>query len=175
MKTITRYPQPYEYGAYFNTYISKVETGDILQTLADARVSTLEFFKNLPKEKWNYRYAPGKWSIKEILQHLIDCERVFAYRALRIARNDKTALPGFDENLFADHCHANDRTPASLLAEYKAVRTATLHLFKSFKEEDYDRLGTMSNNPASPLAIAYIIAGHERHHVGVIKERYLRV
>ena len=173
MKKITRQPQPQEYGAYFHTYISKVKTDDILLTLADARQTTLDFFKNLPKEKWDYCYAPGKWSIRELLQHLIDGERVFAYRALRIARNDQTPLPGFDENLFAENAHADARTAASLLAEYKTVRTATLHLFKSFNEEDFNRIGTSSNSPASPLAIAFIIAGHELHHLGIIRERYL--
>lgn len=173
MKTITRQPQPHEYGAYYFNYISKVQTDDILRTLADAKDSTPEFFKNLPKEKWDYRYAPGKWSIKGVLQHLIDGERVFAYRALRIARNDMTPLPGFDEQLFAQTCHADSRTPASLLAEYKAVRTATLHLYQSFTEEDIARIGTASDFPTSPLAIAFIIAGHERHHLGIIRERYL--
>lgn len=171
--TTTRRPAPNEYGAYYNTYISKVETDDILQTLADAKASVTAFFENLPAGKWDFRYAPGKWSIKEVLQHLIDGERVFAYRALRIARNDQTPLPGFDENLFAETCHASQRTPASLLAEYQAVRESTVHLFNSLNEEDLGRIGTASNNPASPLAIAFIIAGHELHHMGVIRERYL--
>jgi len=168
-----RRPSPDEYGTYYQTYISKVETGDIFQTLEDAKASVAAFFENLPAEKWGHRYAPGKWSIKEVLQHLIDGERVFAYRALRIARNDTTPLPGFDENLFAETCHADRRTPASLIAEYKAVREATVHLFNSLEEEDLDRIGTASNHPASPLAIAFIIAGHEQHHLGVIRERYL--
>ena len=169
----TRRPHPNEYGSYFYTYISKVETDDVFQTLADAKRSTVEFFENLPEEKWNYRYAPGKWSVKEVLLHLIDGERVFAYRALRIARNDMTPLPGFDENLFAENCHAGQRSPASLIAEYEAVREATLQLFKHLTAEDLARIGTASNSPASPLAIAFIIAGHELHHLGVIRERYL--
>ncbi len=166
-------PQAHEYGAYYHTYISKVENDDVLHALQEGQRFTLDFFKNLPLEKWDFRYAPGKWSVKELLQHVIDGERIFAYRALRIARNDKTPLPGFNENEYADASHADQRTPSSLLAEYEAVRAATLHLFQHFTEEDLGRIGTASNFPASPLAIGFIIAGHEKHHIGVIKERYL--
>lgn len=166
-------PQPNEYGPYYHTYISKVENDNLLQALADGQRSTLEFFKGLPAEKWAYRYAEGKWSIKELLLHLIDCERVFANRALRIARNDKTPLPGFDENLFAESSRAASRTPDSLLAEYEAVRTATLHLYQHLAEEDLVRIGTASNHPASPKAIGFIIVGHEVHHIGIVRERYL--
>jgi uncharacterized damage-inducible protein DinB len=166
-------PQAHEYGAFYQTYISKIEEDDVLQALQEGQHTTLAFFKNLPAEKWDYRYAPGKWSIKELLQHVVDGERVFAYRALRIARNDRTPLPGFDENEFAAASHAGLRTPESLMAEYEAVRTATVLMYQSFTEEDLGRIGTASNYPASPLAIGFIIAGHEQHHIGVIKERYL--
>ena len=166
-------PQAHEYGAFYQTYVSKVGQDDVLQALQEGQHATLAFFKNLPAEKWDYRYAPGKWSIKELLQHVVDGERVFAYRALRIARNDRTPLPGFDENDYAAASHADLRTPESLMAEYEAVRTATVLMYHSFTEEDLGRIGTASNYPASPLAIGFIIAGHEQHHIGVIKERYL--
>lgn len=168
-----RRPQPNEFGPYFNTYIRQVETGDMVQILTDRQRNTLDFLKTIPETKWDYRYAEGKWSIKEVLLHVIDGERVFAYRALRIARGDKTPLPSFDENLLAANCHADSRTPASLMAEYEAVSNATLHLFSHLTDDDLGQIGTASGQPASPLAIGYIIAGHEIHHLGVIRERYL--
>ena len=168
-----RRPSPNEYGAYYDTYISKVEQDDFLQALAEGKAATAAFFRSLPEEKWDHRYAPGKWSVKELLQHLIDAERVFSYRALRIARNDMTPLPGFDENEYAPASKAALRSPSSLLAEYEAVREATIHLFMHLDGEALSRIGTASNHPVSPLAAAFIIAGHELHHVGVIKERYL--
>lgn len=174
METITtRRPSPDEYGPFYQTYIDKVNTDNIVQTLSKAETSVADFFEKLPEDKWEHRYAPGKWSIKEMLQHMIDGERVFAYRALRIARNDMTPLPGFDENIFAENSHAGRRSPASLIAEYKVVRQSTVHLFGSLLEEDMDRIGTASNAPISPLALAFIIAGHEQHHLGIIRERYL--
>lgn len=170
---MNRRPQPNEFGPYFNTYISKVETGNLTQLLTDGKTKTLDFLKKIPAPMWDYRYAEGKWSIKEVLLHLIDGERVFAYRSLLIARGDKTSLPSFDENLLAQNCHADSRTPDSLMAEYESVRNSTIHLFQHLTDEDLSRIGTASNQPASPLAIGYIIAGHEIHHLGVIKERYL--
>lgn len=174
MKTIqNRRPAPNAYGPYYQKYIDKVSDGDIVKTLTMAKTTVADFFENLPQDKWTHRYAPGKWSIKEVLQHMIDGERVFAYRALRIGRNDRTPLPGFDENRFAENCHADNRSPASLIAEYSAVRESTVQLFASLNEEDMDRIGTASDSPASPFAIAYIIAGHELHHIEIIKDRYL--
>ncbi|MBI5914952.1 MAG: DinB family protein [Bacteroidetes bacterium] len=170
---MTRRPQPNEFGPYFNTYISKVETGDIVQLLTERQHSTLGFLKKIPEAKWDYRYAEGKWSIKEVLLHVIDGERVFAYRALRIARGDKTPLASFDENLLAANCHADSRTPDSLMAEYEAVSNATIHLFRHLTDDDLGQIGTASGQPASPLALGYIIAGHEKHHLGIIRERYL--
>ncbi len=144
-----------------------------MQALKDALDATPKFFKSLPKEKWAYRYAPDKWSVKEVLQHITDSERVFAYRALRIARNDKTALPGFDDKLLAASARADRRTPRSLLAEYRAERNATIHLFESLAQEDLDHIGVAGDSPTSALALGYIIAGHELHHLDLIRERYL--
>ncbi len=171
--TAYRRPQPHEHGAYYNTYISKVERNDVLQVLEDAKISTVEFLKSIPAEKWDYRYAPGKWSVKEVIQHLLDAERIFAYRALRVARQDKTPLPGFDENLYTPASHASNRSPESLIGEFQAVREATLQLFGSLEEEALDEIGTASENPISALATAYILAGHEIHHLGILRERYL--
>ena len=134
---------------------------------------TEAFLNAIPKDKLEYRYAEGKWTVKEIIQHIIDTERIFAYRALRVARNDKTALPGFEENDYALTGNANARTLESLLAEYKAVRQATIALFNSFSDDMLKHIGTASNSPISARAIGFIIIGHEAHHCNVIKERYL--
>ncbi len=173
MKNTNRRPQPNEYGQFYKGYIDKVKTDDLYGALADGQKLTVGFFKNMPTEKWEYKYAPGKWTVKELLQHLIDCERVFAYRALCIARNDKTPLPGFDENLYADNCQPNSRTPDSMIAEYQTVRDSTLHLFRSLENDALGHIGTTSGQPASPLSIGFVIAGHELHHIDIIKERYL--
>ena len=128
---------------------------------------SISFFKH------EFRYAEGKWTIKDIILHLIDAERIFAYRALRIARNDKTALPGFEENDYVVTANANNREYESLFTEYETVRNATISLFKTFTSEDFLRLGTASNNSISVRAIGYITLGHELHHKNVILERYL--
>jgi len=173
MKNLHQRPAPTEYGPYYQGYVNKVKTDNLYEALLKGQKSTVDFFKNLPAEKWNYRYAPEKWTIKEVLLHLIDGERIFAYRALRIARNDTTPMPGFDENVFVANCQADKRTPDSLIEEYKAVRNATIHLFGSLNEETVNRKGTASNQPATPLALGFITAGHELHHIDIIKERYL--
>lgn len=132
------------------------------------------FFRSIPPEKENYRYAEGKWTPKDILLHLIDAERIFAYRALRIARNDKTALPGFEENDYVIEANAEERSMESLLEEYFDVRKATISLFLSFSADALKRLGEASGFSVSVRAIGYIILGHEKHHANVIIERYLK-
>jgi hypothetical protein len=127
----------------------------------------------LPEEKLNYRYAEGKWTIKEILAHLIDDERIYTYRALRFARNDMTELPGFDQNAYAPQSGANERTMDDLLEEFAAVRRSTIALFNSFDDRVWTRTGVGSGNVMSVRAAAYHIAGHELRHVNTIKERYL--
>jgi uncharacterized damage-inducible protein DinB len=124
-------------------------------------------------DKFDYRYAEGKWTIKDIIQHVIDTERIFAYRALRISRNDITPLPGFEENDYVENTKANERGIQDLLAEFSAVRYATLFLFKSFSEEQLKRIGTASGTAISVRAIGFIIIGHQKHHQNVFQERYL--
>ena len=133
----------------------------------------LHFFKTIPVFKHEFQYALEKWTIKDIILHLIDAERIFTYRALRIARNDKTELPGFEENDYVVTANANNREYESLLAEYETVRNASISLFETFTSEDLFRLGTASNNSVSVRAIGYILLGHELHHKNVILERYL--
>ncbi len=173
MKKITQRPRQAEYSDHFTGYVGKVQAEDVLQALKSAGSSTPEFFKNLPEEKWSYRYAPGKWDLREVLQHLIDSERVFSYRAMCIARGEEAPLPGFDDKRYAATCQVEGRSIASLLKEYKAVRASTVCLFQSFTKEDLARVGRAGGAPASALSLAYVIAGHEQHHLDIIRERYL--
>lgn len=146
---------------------------DIIKGLIKQKEEILHFFKSIPVFKHEYSYAEGKWTVKDIILHLIDAERIFAYRALRIARNDNTALPGFEENDYVVTANANNREYESLLAEYESVRNATISLFETFSSEDLLRLGTASNCSVSVRAIGYITLGHELHHKNIILERYL--
>ncbi|MEZ5042209.1 MAG: DinB family protein [Saprospiraceae bacterium] len=166
-------PESNEYNPYYETYIGKVGDGDILSILSQQSKTIPAFFQGLAAKHWDYRYANDKWTIKEVLLHIIDAERVFAYRALRVGRHDTTPLPGFDQDPFVLYSNANERSPASLLAEYAAVREASLQLFANLPADAWEQLGRASDSPISPLALAYIIAGHEVHHVKIIKERYL--
>ncbi len=162
-----------EYNPYYKTYIDKAGTLDLENGLKTNFEAVDAFLSNLPNDKLEYRYEEGKWTIKEVIQHIIDTERVFTYRALRIARKDRTPLPGFDQDEFALNCDANRRTLKSLMNEYKAVRMATIALYDSFTEEMLMEIGTASNSALSVRAVAFITIGHENHHCKVIKERYL--
>ena len=166
-------PNPDEYAPYYGRYIAKVETDDPIKELRKSRKELLNFISPLKKKQLNYRYAEGKWSIKEILVHLLDGERIFSYRALRFARNDKTELPGFEEKDYAPASKADKRKLKSILRDFIAVRDATEQLFKSFDEDMMMRSGIASNNLMSVRALLYVIIGHQKHHLGVIKERYL--
>ncbi len=169
----TQRPAPGTYSDYFQPYIDQVPEGDILQTLAAHLDAVPAFFEALPSGKWDYRYAPDKWTPKDILQHLIDTERVFSYRALRIARSDTTPLPSFDENLFAREAFAGRRHPEALLAEYRAVRTSTLFLYLDLPDEAWLRQGQAGGGVLTPQAVAWCLAGHELHHLDVLRTRYL--
>lgn len=166
-------PNADEYAAYTINYIKLVPDDNLLRHLADNLKATVEFVLGLPADKLAYRYAPGKWTIREVMQHVADTERIFAYRALCFARADKTALQGFDENFYAANSAANERDIKSIMREFVAVRNATISLFDGFDEKVLTRIGTANNNPTSVRALAYQIAGHESHHVNIIKERYL--
>ena len=165
-------PDPQEAAEYYFTYINKV-SGDALLELEKQLDHTPEWLeKHVKDDKLNYKYADEKWTIAEVLLHIVDCERVMAYRALRIARGDSTALPGFDQNLFAPNSNGQDRNLESIIDEYQAVRLATLALFDNLNEEQIMRLGTASDNPVSVRALAFIIAGHETHHLQVLETLY---
>lgn len=172
MKTIPK-PEPHEYAPYTIMYIGLLpDDGLIMKHLEDNLRATAAFMRALPEEKLSYRYANDKWTIKEILAHLIDDERIYAYRALRFARNDQTELPGFEQDAYAIESGANERSLDDLLEEFAAVRRSTIALFNSFDARVLTRSGVASGNVMSVRAAAYHIAGHELRHLNVIKERY---
>lgn len=162
-----------EYNPYYQPYIDNTGDEDISNTLRDNRVLIPSFIESINTDRLDFRYAEGKWTIKEIILHLIDTERVFAYRALRIARHDKTELPGFDHDNYVGSSCANTRTLESLLSEYDSVRGATVTLFENFDDKALSQIGIVSGNELSVRAIVFIIVGHENHHLQIIKERYL--
>ena len=162
-----------EFAPFYASYVAQVPDGDLLEELEISVHDLIRFVQNIPMDKYDYRYAEGKWTIKDILQHLMDSERIFAYRALRIARNDKTPLPGFDENEYAAIAGGSKRTIRDLLTELALVRQSTIHLFKIFNEEALLRMGTASGFPVSVRALGVIIIGHQKHHQKVFEERYL--
>ncbi len=166
--------QPDEYGQFYANYLAQVsDEYNLVEELEISVHRLVKFVREIPMDKFDYRYAEGKWTIKDILLHLIDAERIFAYRALRFARNDKTELPGFEENSYVDEANANKRSIQDLLTELLVVRQASLSLFKSFSEEQLLRKGIASNNPISVRALGFIIIGHQNHHQKVFEERYL--
>ncbi len=166
--------QPSEYASYYGNYIAQVsEEYTLIEELEISLHRFIKFVQDIPMDKFDYQYAEGKWTIKDIIQHLIDAERIFAYRALCFARKDATELSGFEENDYVDEANANNRSIMELLTELSAVRHATLLLFKSFNETQLLRSGIASNNPMSVRAIGFVIIGHQNHHQKVFEERYL--
>lgn len=162
-----------EYSVFNATYINATTDKTLLEGLIEGLPQLVNFVKNVPTEKLEYRYAEGKWTIKDIILHMMDTERIFAYRALRISRGDKTPLPGFEENDYVPFAYANSRSVESLLSEYENVRKATISFFESLNEDQLVFLGTASNTAISVRAIGFIITGHQNHHLKVIEERYL--
>ena len=161
------------YPAFIKGYLSFVEAETVKEALAKYPAVISDFFKNIPSDKVSYRYAEGKWNIKEMLQHIIDAERIFAYRALRIARHDKTPLPGFDENNYALAVNADARNWQDLLQEFEAVRKSSDLLLQSFTDDQIRQTGITNGEPATVEAISYLIFGHILHHINILKERYL--
>jgi hypothetical protein len=160
--------------AYYHKYVNQVSHLDLRDALSYRREAILPLLRTLPAEQWDYAYAPGKWTIKELVLHLIDGERIFSYRALRFARHDETPLASFDENEYAKYCEAARRSPASIIAELEAALSSTDVLFENFSDDQLDQEGIASDNKVYVRGIAYIIAGHILHHASVLKERYLK-
>lgn len=173
MKKIEK-PEEGEYAPYTISYIGLLpDDGLVLQHLEDNLNATTDLMLSLPEEKLLFRYAAGKWTIKEILQHLVDDERIYAYRALRFARNDETELPGFEQDDYALYSGANGRDIVDILKEFAAVRRATISLFEGFDRAALQRAGVADGKVMSVRAAAYHIAGHELRHLNIIRERYL--
>ncbi|MES2005072.1 MAG: DinB family protein [Bacteroidota bacterium] len=166
-------PKASDHPPYFGRYIAKVDTDSLKQAISKYANTLNDFYTKLPDEKADYRYAPGKWTLKEVLQHIIDAERIFAYRILRIARKDKTPLASFDENSYAENAKADGRSFASIKEEFLAVRKATDLLLQSLDEEQLSQQGISSELPVTANAIGYILFGHMLHHKEVLEERYL--
>jgi uncharacterized damage-inducible protein DinB len=167
-------PAQDEYAPYYEKYVSLVPDGNIVATLERQAADTLALLRGVPEEKASSRYEPGKWSVKEVIGHVIDSERIFSYRALRFARNDQTPLPGYEQDDYARAANYDARTIADLADDFERVRAATVSLLRSLDAEAWTRRGTASDNPVSVRALAHIIAGHELHHVGILRERYLQ-
>ena len=159
---------------YYHKYINLAIGDDLKTALQNHQTGLVSLLENVPEEKWDYRYAEGKWSIKEVVQHIIDGERVFSYRALCFSRKDKTALPGFDENLFTENANADSRTKQELIDELKTVQKSSAQMFNSFNEEQLEQHGVASGQPTYVQGIAYILVGHALHHKKILEERYLK-
>lgn len=166
-------PDTTEYAPYYEKYVSLVPETNITSVLESQLEGTLNLIRGLSDEQAMHRYAPDKWTIKQVIGHIIDGERIFAYRALRFSRNDKQKLPGFDQDEFMEYADFDARSIADLAEEFEHARRANILMFKSFGEEVWSRRGTASEAEVSVRGLAYIMAGHERHHVHILKDRYL--
>lgn len=168
-----RRPEETEYAPYYGRYISQVPEGDIREILERQRAGALAFLGGIPEARADARYAPDKWSIKEVVGHVSDCERVFAYRILCIGRGDQTPLPGFEQDDYARRGNFGRRTLRDLAAEFDTVRRASLSLLGGLDEESWARRGVANQKEVTVRALAYILAGHEAHHLQVIRAKYL--
>ena len=164
-------PESDEYAPYYGKYVSLVPEGDVIVTLERQLPETAALLAR-PEADGDFRYAPGKWSVKESLGHLIDAERVFSYRALRIARNDQTPLAGFEQDDYVKYGPFGQRSLAGLVDEFISVRKATVSLFRALDEAAWARRGVASNNEVTVRGLAYMIAGHELHHRGIFQQKY---
>ncbi len=164
-------PDPTEYASFYRNYVAQVPEDDVLPVLGSELETALALLRGVPEEEGNTRHAPYTWSVKEVVGHVTDAERVFAYRALRIGRGDTTPLPSFDENTYVRGAEFDRCRLADLVAEFEVVRRASLLLFRHFPEAAWSRRGIASNNEVTVRALAYIIVGHQRHHFGILRKR----
>jgi hypothetical protein len=171
--TESRKPAAAESAPYYSTYIDKVPEGDIRRTLESQAGQTVAFLTGISEEKSLHRYAPGKWSIREVLSHINDAERVFAFRAFWFARGFDSPLPSFEQDIATGAARANEFPWTRRVEEFAAIRTATVDLFRDLPGEAWARTGVASGNPFTVRSLAWIIAGHAAHHAGLLKERYL--
>ncbi len=165
-------PESSEYADYYANYISKVPGSDVLGVLESQRLQMLQLFTGRSERDGSFRYAPGKWTVKEVLGHITDTERIFTYRALRFARGDQTPLPGFEQDDYVRCAAFGERTLAGLAEEFGAVRSASIGVFGSFKEDVWPRRGLANQKEVTVRALAFITAGHQMHHRIILEERY---
>lgn len=166
-------PEPNEFDAYYDTYICLVEDNNVKPILETQSAELRSMISPLREEKGTYRYGEDKWTIKEVLSHLIDAERIFAYRILRISRGDETPIEGFEQDGYIENSNANNRSFAELLNEFELQRQSNILLISNLSDDAAARMGTASGVPVSVRALVYISAGHVRHHLGILNERYL--
>ena len=164
---------PSEYNPYYKPYIATLGEVDLLKCLKDDLGSFVSFMEKLPDERLIYSYDAKKWSIAEVLIHLLDAERVFQYRAMRFARNDTTEIPGFDQDLYVLNSRANERSKKSIIEEFKGTRKATIALFDSLNTQELMRIGIASGSEMSVRALGFVICGHLKHHKRILQERYV--
>lgn len=170
---VINHPESAEYPPYYEKYVSLVPQGEIIATLEQQLDQTLSLLQSIPESKGGSRYAPDKWSIKEVVGHVIDTERIFAYRALRFARHDHTPLSGFEQDDYIREATFDECQLADLAAEFEHVRRANLYLFRHLNPAAWQRRGMANQGEVSVRALAYILAGHEKHHLEILKTRYL--
>lgn len=166
-------PETNEYAPYYDRYISLIQSDDVLPVLAQQSADLKALFADVPEERGVHAYEEGKWTLKELLSHLIDGERIFSYRILRISRGDETPIEGFEQDGYIENSNANNRCIADLIEEFELERRANMRMLTNISEENSLRIGTASDNKVSVRALAYIMAGHIQHHVEIIKSRYL--
>jgi len=159
------------YNQFYGTYLSVLDDSTLKDLLCSGKKEFVKFIENIPEEKLHSSYALGKWTIAEVILHIIDAERVFQYRALRFLRNDKTPLPGFDQDLFVEYSNANTRSKESLITEYKAVRDASINLFTNLNNDDLNRTGIASNIEWTVATLGLVISGHQKHHQIIMANR----
>ena len=166
-------PQPGMFKPFSAAYIGLVDDNISIDALPSEFDDMKSFLLSIPEEKWSYRYAEGKWTLKEMLAHMIDTERIFSYRALRMARNDSMPLPGFEQDDYVPFSNAESRSYQGLIEEFEAVRRSTYLLFRSFDDSVWDRYTLAGNHPVSVRTMLYLVIGHAKHHVKIIREKYL--
>ncbi len=166
-------PEKTEYNEYYDRYVSLVDETEIIAAFENQLKEMNELFSSISEEKSEFAYAEGKWTIKELVGHLIDGERIFAYRALRISRGDETPIEGFEQDDYVENAPFKDYKFSDLVREFELVRESSILFFRHLKESDWTREGTASDSPVSVRALAFIMVGHVRHHANILRERYL--
>ncbi len=168
-----RRPDANEFDPYYSTYVSLVESENVLPVLDEQPAALKAIFNEMPDERGTFAYAEGKWTIKELLSHIIDGERIFAYRILRISRGDQTPIEGFEQDGYIENSNANNRSFADLLGEFEMQRRSNMNMLRNLSETDAGRMGTANDKPISARALIYIMAGHVGHHINILRDRYL--